>query len=268
MSPLTVPGLLLDGDCVPPLRTYGGGTENLIDIVYAERECIFPGYRTVKFDLTFAHDFEEPLNADLSLIPETYDVWYLLLVEPSNDTDIDSLIANLKSISLHSFGLREARYLARTATDLDPSRIASLAHEQPNVLVITDDPRIDWSQRFTEAGIEAEIMIVEPFKVGDGYVIRVNGAYPSRRRDDLVGNCTEYPNLQNCLFLTSVGRFTPPEDGVLTIMYGSTMTRWQVLPGPGDAEYYLISEGDFPLQQNPPFELIVGENGVYAFGKT
>ena len=56
-----------------------------------------------------------------------------------------------------------------------------------------------------------------------------------------------------------------PEPGELEIRYGVDVTRWQLLPG--DAERVLIAEGIFPLQEGPPFELILEANGTYSFRK-
>ena len=173
MTTLTVPGLLLEGAWIAPVRIYGGETKSLVDIVYSERDNIFPGYFTSKFELLLAQNIEDPLNVDLVLISRNYDAWYLLLVEPSRDADVDSLIANLRTMTLQHFSGREARYLETQLQGLDEDRIEYLINEQPNFLVITDDPRNNWSQRVTAEGIEAEIMIIEPFRVGEGYVLRI-----------------------------------------------------------------------------------------------
>ena len=42
MTTLTVPGLLLDGAWIPPIRIYGGTTKSLVDIVCSELDNIFP----------------------------------------------------------------------------------------------------------------------------------------------------------------------------------------------------------------------------------
>ena len=62
MTTLTVPSLLLEGSWIPPIRMYGGETKSLADIVYSERDSIFPGYYTAKFELLVAQEWEEPLE--------------------------------------------------------------------------------------------------------------------------------------------------------------------------------------------------------------
>ena len=265
MTTLTVPGLLLEGAWIPPVRVYGGVTESLVDIVYSKRKCIFPGYFTSKFELLLAQDLEDPFNVDLVLISRNYDAWYLVLVEPSRDADVESLIANLRTMNLQHFSSREARYLETQVEGLDEDRIAYLVNEQPNFLVITDDPRNNWSQRLAAADVEAEIMIIEPFRVGERYVLRINGNCPSYAGENLVGICEEYPALANCLVLIWNSRLATPEPGELQIRYGDAVTSWQLLPG--DAERVLIAESEFPLEEGPPFELILEADGTYSFRK-
>ena len=67
MTTLTVPGLLLDGAWIPPIRVYGGATKSLVDIVCSELDSIFPGFLASRFDLSFAQELEDPLNVDLVL---------------------------------------------------------------------------------------------------------------------------------------------------------------------------------------------------------
>ena len=265
MTTLTVPGLLLDGAWIPPIRVYGGTTKSLIDIVCSERDNIFPGYYVSKFDLSFAQALEDPLNVDLVLISSSYDAWYLALVQPSRDADVDSLAANLRTMSLHRFGRREARYLETEMEYLDKDRIISLVNEQPNLLVITDDPRNDWLERFSRADVKADIMIIEPFRLGTKYVLRVNGKSPSYAADTVVGTCDECPALTNCLVLAWNSHLKAPEAGELKVRYGDAVTRWKVLPG--KPNLYLIGEGVFPLQEKPPFQLILETDGTYLFRK-
>ena len=265
MSTLTVPGLLLDGAWIPPIRIYGGTTKSLVDIVCSERSNIFPDFVVSKFDLSFAQDLEDPLNVDLVLISSSYDAWYLGLVQPSRDADVDSLIANLQTMTLHRFGVREARYLETEMEGLDKGRIASLVNEQPNFLVITDDPRHDWLERFNEAGVTADIMIIEPFRLGTQYVLRINGKCPRYTAENVVGICSEHPSLNSCLVLAWSSHLTAPDAGELKVKYGDIVTQWQVLPG--NPNLHLIAEGVFPLQEKPPFELILEADGTYSFRK-
>ena len=110
----------------------------------------------------------------------------------AGDADLDSLTANLRTMSLHYFGGREARYLETEVEGVDKNRVATLVNEQPRFLVITDDPRHDWSERFSAAGVEADIMIIEPFRLGTKYVLRINGKCPRNEATNVVGLCNEH----------------------------------------------------------------------------
>ena len=265
MTTLTVPGLLLDGAWIPPIRVYGGATKSLVDIVCSEVDSIFPGFLASRFDLSFAQELEDPLNVDLVLISKDYDAWYLVLVQPSRDADLDSLTANLRTMSMHQFGGREARYLETQVEGVDIDRVSALVNEQPKLLVITDDPRNDWSARFSTTGVEADIMIIEPFQLGAKYVLRVNGKCPRYVADNVVGLCNEHPGLANCLVLVCNNLEMAPDEGELKVKYGDVVTRWQVLPGSSDL--FLVAKGAFPLQEKPPFEMILEADGTHTFRK-
>ena len=266
MTTPTVPGLLLEGAWIPPVRLYGGATKSLVDIVCSQRDNIFPGYYVSTFDLSFAQDLEDPLNVDLVLISSNYKAWYLLLVEPSRDADVDSLVANLQTMELHGFGGREARYLQRQIKELDGDRLALLVNDSPRFLVVTDDPRTRWSERFAEANLGANVMIIEPFRYANKYVLRINGKSPSYSVDTVVGTCEEHPTLPRCLVLRWHGSLPAPTPGDLEIGYGNDMTEWELLQG--NPELLLIPAGSFALQEQPPFDLICEMDGTFSLSKS
>ena len=193
-------------------------------------------------------------------------LWCLLWVEPSKDVDLESLDAILQTVSLQRFGSREALYLEKQIAEVDGHRLAVLIEEQPLLVVVTDDPHNNWSERLRKADCDVSIMTVEPFQHGENYVLRVNGSYPSDIGATVVGTCNDYPSLPTSLVVTWCSGLPRPEPSVLEISYGGTVTRWQVLHG--NPDLVLIPNGSSPLQEEPPFELLQETDGRYSTQKS
>ena len=266
MTTVTVPSLLLEGSWISPIHMHGGETKSLVDIIYSERDNIFPGYYTARFELLLAQDWENPLNVNLVLISNKYNAWCLLLVEPSKDVDLESLEANLQTVSMQRFGSREALYLERQIAMIDGSRLALLMEEQPHLVVITDDPHNKWSEKFSKFDFQVSVMTVEPFQHGDNYVLRVNGSYPNREGATVVGICNDYPSLPTSLMVTWCSTLPRPEAGALEITYGGKPTHWQVWHG--NPDLVLVPLGSSPLREKPPFELFQEMDGGYSLRKS
>ena len=258
-----VPSLLWEGEWIPSMQSYGRDT--LAEIVYAQRNSIFPEHHVHKFELSLAQHVEEPLGVDLVLISTTYDAWHLVFVEPTQGADVDSLVARVQTITLLRFGVREARYLESCVSSADKERIRPLLNESPRFLVVTDSPRHGWSKQLGTANVEADIMVVEPFRHGDTYILRVNGGYPAPGAHNVVGICHDYTPLANCLEVTWTSDHEPPSVGALVIRYGSVETRWEVLPG--QPSHYLIGKDEPRLPVAPPLHLVQESDGRYSFSK-
>ena len=265
MTTLGIPSLVLEGSWIPPIRIYGGVTKSLTEIVYSESATIFPGYYTALFDLLLSDDLEEPFNVDLVLISSNYDVWYLLLVEPSKDADIDSLKANLETVALQRFSTREALYLEKQIAALDSGRLALLIEEQPRLVVVTDDPHNKWSERFAAVDFDVTVMTVEAFQYGDKYVLRINGSYPNPITGTVVGMCSEYPSLPTGMVVKWSSVLPRPEPGSFEIRYGGILTRWQLWHG--NPDLIIVPDSSSPLRDKPPFELVQEMGGSYSFRK-
>ena len=132
---------------------------------------------------------------------------------------------------MHHFGGREARYLETQVEGVDIDRVSALVNEQPNLLVITDDPRNDWPARFSTAGVDADIMIIEPFPLGSKYVLRINGKCPRYAADNVVGLCNEHPTLANFLVLVCNSPEMAPKAGELKVKYGDVITNGKCCQG-------------------------------------
>ena len=259
MTSLCVPGLLLDGQWIPPIRSYGGTAPQLAEIIISAGRQIFPSYHVSRFDLTLGEDLEEPVAVDLALVSKALDAWYLALVEPAGNADLESLISRLGTAYGHPFGVREASELVRQIDEVTVEEARVLVHNNPRLIVLTDDPRHNWTDRLTSSNVRTDVMIVEPFRYLDSYVIRVNGQSPTEIGMDVIATCIPHPLLSNCLIVTWRRPITIPPTGALSLKYGHVDTEWDLLQG--DGKWQLQPRGPFPLQEDPPFEIVQSSDG-------
>ena len=116
---------------------------------------------------------------DLALVSKDLQAWYLLFVVPSRDVNIESLISRVRTAKNHMPGINDAKELADQITDLDLTQTRVLVRNSPVLIVITDDPRNNWSGRLAASHAEVHVMIIEPFFSGGRYAFRVNGDVPT-----------------------------------------------------------------------------------------
>ena len=267
-----MPGLLLSGVWVPPIRIYGGiGTSSLTDIILSERDKIFPGYYVSEFDLAFGSDSEEPDSeepeiADVVLVAQDYHAWYLLFVEASRNADVGLLVRRLRAANLHDFGAREVSYLRMKHEDLELGQLRTLLQHPPRYVVVTDEPRHNWDDLLSNSGIRADVMIVEPFLHNGGYVLRLNGKTPPQTGIKVIATCVNHERAENCLKVSWSDPDAIPVSGPLSAKYGSVMTEWNLYNE--NSESLLFCTGSFPLQESPPFDLIEAPDGTYSIRKS
>ena len=262
MTSLCVPGLLLDGKWIPPVRSYGGTAPRFPEIIIAAGSQIFPNYYVARFDLSLGQDLEESVAVDLALVSKAFDAWYLVFVEPAVHADPESLIFRLDTAYSHPFGVREAGELVRQIDQLtlEPARV--LVHNNPRMIVVTDDPRHPWTEKLMSSNAQADVMIIEPFRYLDDYVIRVNGKAPTEIGMDVIGVCKPHPVLSNCLMVSWQRPTSIPPPGVLTLRYGHSDTEWDLLQG--DETWQLQPRGPFPLAEDPPFEIVQDPDRAFS----
>ena len=246
--------------------SYGGTAPQLAEIIISAGRQIFPSYHVSRFDLTLGQDLEEPVAVDLALVSRALDAWYLAFVEPAGNADLESLSSRLSTAYGHAFGVREAGELVRQIGQLTLEQARVLVHNNPRMIVVTDDPRHNWTERLTSSNAPTDVMIVEPFRYLGRYVIRVNGQTPTEIGMDVIGTCMPHPLLSNCLMVTWQRPITIPPPGALTLKYGHVDTKWDLLQG--DGTWQLQPRGPFPLQEDPPFEIVQSSDGDFSIRST
>ena len=258
-----IPGLLMKGEWIPPLRAYGATGYSLAEIIQQSGDDMFPSHYLASFDLFLARDMEDPVSVDLALVSKDLRAWYLLFVVPSRNADMESLVARLQSAKAHLFSVREAQELARHIDALDIRDTLNVIRNTPNLVVVTDDPRLDWSERLAAFRVETSVMIVEPFPFDGHYVFRVNGDAPSETGLNVIAACEYHPTIPNCLEVYWNNPSSIPPPGLITLRYGDVDMEWHLLRGV--PRWQLQPTGPFPLPDSPPFEIVESGDGPLIF---
>ena len=260
MTTVYIPGLLLSGNWLPPVRIYAeSGASSFPEIVFSQSQMIFPGYYAAKIDTIFGLD--EPIMADIALLSQNYQAWYLLFAEASGNADLDALVKKIEKANMYEFGSREVFHLQKTFSGLDRDQIRLLLHNPPHFVVVTDDPHHTWDCKLNASGASVDVMIVEPFSNAGDYVLRINGDTPIRTHMSVVALCNIREDWPSLLEVTWKGSVPDAIQGKFSMRYENTMTEWDVYER--DTDWLLSPRGPFPLRESPPFDILEDPGGTY-----
>lgn len=254
MSVPPVPGLLLNGEWISPVRAYGGRVPLLTDILLDARHDLFPEFYVCRFGLPLGQHMEEQATVDLVLVSRNAPEWTLVFVAPSRNVDIESLVSRIQTVQGHTFEPREARQLARTIDDMEIERALEVVESSPQLLVVTDDPRHHLGSQLADADAVCDVMVVEPFYIGERYVIRVNGSAPQQTSPDVIATCVSHVLLSSCLTVHWEDPSEAPLDGPIVLRYGDEDTHWNLFVS--GSEWLLQPVEGSPLRESPPFEIV------------
>ena len=257
-----VPGLLWQGNWIPPMRSYGGGNPSLTDIILQASGNIFPNHFVSSFDLALGQGLDGAAPADIAIVSKDLQAWYLLFVEPSIDSDAESLVERLELAQNHVFGPREARELARQMKEIDSDQAFLVVQNNPRLMVVTDDPHHQLYEWFSSSGVEVNVMVVEPFLVAGSYAIRINGDNATEAGMGIIGTCKYHELMSNCLWVTWTNFNEIPNPGPIKLKYGDKETQWLLLQV--GLEWQLQPKDHFPLHESPPFEIVLDEENALS----
>ena len=259
MSAPYIPGLLLDGEWAPPVRTSG---DSLADIIEQAGSFLFPDHYLTTFDLPLLGDPEDPIRADLALVSKDWRAWYLLFVIPSRNVDMESLVSRIRSADNYVPGLTDAQELADEIDDLELAQALELVRSSPVLIVVTDDPRHSWGKQLAASDAKVHVMIVEPFFCGGRYAFRVNGDVPTTMDSNVVATCESHPTLQNCLVVHWNNPTSMLPRGPIILRYGDLETEWEHFHGGSTSQ--LQSVGTFLLPDAARFEIVGSTDGHWT----
>ena len=254
MSVPPVPGLLLNGDWIRPVRAYGGRVPLLTDILLGAKRDLFPEFYVRRFGLPLGQHMEEQATVELVLVSRNVPEWSLVFVEPSKNVDMESLVSRIQTVQGHTFESREARLLARMIDEIEIERALEVVESSPQLLVVTDDPRHDLGSQLDAAGVVCDVMIVEPFHIGEEYAIRINGSAPQQTSPDIIATCVSHVHLSSCLTVNWKDPSEAPLDGPIVLRYGDEDTQWNLYVS--GSEWLLQPKEGSPLRESPPFEIV------------
>ena len=266
MTEQQTPGLVWKGEWIPPVRNYGAEAPTLEQLLLTYGHIIFPDHFIAPFDLILSIDPEEDQTvADLALVSKKYVAWHLLFVAPHSSTDTEILQARLETALLCPYGNRESRELKRQIGDLDEPRTRAMVTDGPGLVIVTDNPKHRWDEEFK--GSQAGIMIVEPFRVGDDFVFRINGKNPAIYPPPVLAFCDANPKLPGSLIVRWAAWDEPVPIGQMQLRYGNMITNWSLLDG-GSALVLIPEEGRNPLHGPPPFEIFRTLDGALGIQRS
>ena len=255
-----LPSLLVRGRWIPVDHSQQGTKSALVELIVTESGAIFSCHYLARFHLTLGHPMEEIVNVDLALISRDYQSWCLLFVAPAKDANLSSLLHRVETASLSTCGTREALYLEKQMVGVDREKLHQLVlAEAPELIVVTDDPHHGWSAQMKK--FDVKIMVVEPFRDGDDYIIRINGEYPSERRTERLATCESHPVLVNALLVRGILPNAAHPPGLTRINYRNQATDWTLVNGD---QVLLIPQGSYPLLEDPPFEIVEEGDGTLS----
>ena len=255
-----IPGLLLDGEWAPPVRTSG---DSLAVIIGQAGNQLFPDHHLTTFDLPLDREQEDPVRVDLALVSKDLQAWYLVFVIPSRDVDMESLVSRIRSVENHLSGIKEAQELADLIPDLELVQAREVVRNSPALIVVTDDPRHSWGEQLAASDAKVHVMIVEPFLCGGRYAFRVNGDVPTTMDSNVVATCESHPTITNCLVVHWNNPTSIPPPGPITLWYGDLDTEWEHFHG--DSTSQLQALGTFPLPYAAKFEVVRPIDGQWDY---
>ena len=253
-----VPGLLWQGNWIPPMRSYGGANPSLTDIILEAGSYIFPSHFVSQFDLVLGQGIEGASAADIAIVSRDLLAWYLLFVEPSIESDEESLIERLELARAHVFAAREANELSTKMKEVNLEQAISVVQNAPEFVVVTDDPHHGLYKKFSSTELEVKVMVVEPFMYEEGYFIRINGDNPTEVGMGVIAHCDYHEIIPNLLLVTWTNLNEILRPGTIALRYGDTETQWTLVQA--GQKWQLQPAEFFPLLGPPPFEIVLDED--------
>ena len=244
------------------MRSYGGGNPSLTEIILEASRHLFPSYFASRFDLPLGQGQEDAVSVDIAIVSKDLQEWYLLLVEPRIDSSEEPLVERIELVQNHVFGAREARGLARQMKEIDSGQAFLVVQNNPQLMVVTDDPHHQLYEWFSSSGVEVNVMVVEPFLVAGSYAIRINGDNATEAGKGVIGTCKYHELMSNCLWVTWTNYKELPNPGPIKLKYGDKETQWLLLQV--GLEWQLQPEDHFPLHEPPPFEIVLDEENALS----
>src|SRR5579859_4433110 len=136
--------------------------DNFERMVLSRANLLFPEYHAIPFKCLVASD-SETARPDLALVERHYREWWVVEVEMSYHSFVGHVLPQVRTLAKAVYGAQEANSLCTNALTLDRNAVRDmLKGDQPRVLVIVNEPRLDWAQELDRYG--ARLVALEVFR--------------------------------------------------------------------------------------------------------
>ncbi|WP_396158914.1 hypothetical protein [Flavobacterium sp.] len=189
---------------------------------------IFPDYMAFSYKQTVA-DGPQKNRADLALIKNDYKDWWIIEVELGTDNfnHVKQQVQTFLNGDYNPFMM--IKYITRKVKeecniDIDQKlTIDLISNNAPKVLVMVDEPKIEWAKEIEKLG--GEIFIFQVFKNTKGFhLYRLDGKYPIVSVSE--SHCKYHPSIPNLLEIRDPTVIKDIVDEV-QILFNQKITLWQ-----------------------------------------
>jgi hypothetical protein len=233
-------------------------------LLISHADHLYPEYHVIPYGRLIESEIGAAI-ADIAFIAKDFSGWWIVEVELTTHSLEGHVLPQIDVFLTGRYGLEDAEYLASHATSLNQDRIRDVVRgEQPEVLVIVNGPRDDWTVALRARG--ASMAVAEVFRSATGkHILRINGDYPWREREPtLLSRCSVERAVGRLVRLESPATVPFAEGSKLYVEYEGSVTEWLRLDT-ADAVYLTPARGS-PL---PPdctsLELLREETGRLRF---
>jgi hypothetical protein len=151
------------------------------DLVCQHAGALFPGWHVVPFKTDVVSEVGTH-RPDLALVDDSYRCWYVVEIELAHHSLEGHVLPQVETFVRGSYGQPHAEHLKRMNESLDYERLLDMVRgEPPGVLVVVDQPALDWRRPLGRLGVL--LAVVEVFRSGlNQTCLRVNGEQPRAPR--------------------------------------------------------------------------------------
>lgn len=255
-----MPRLLVGNQWYDAIRSQSWFERDYEALILSRSAELFPAWRCVPFSEVVEGEDGTRKRPDLALIDLQYRHWWVVEVELSHHNLFSHVIPQVDVFRTGTYGERHADALRAKAPELDATHLETMLRgSPPDVLVVVDSPRADWSGPLRERRVQ--LAIVEPFRgMGPTVALRVNGDQP-QPHPTMLSHCSRGA-VRRLLKVHSPAAL-PDWEGGLMIEFQGAETRWDVVQLQ-DAVMLRPERGDV-LGDAAAVDLVRRDDGGLAF---
>jgi len=235
--------ILVDGEWFEQVEPSTFSESFFEDWIVLHAPSVYPEYFVLPFKKTVESDYGT-VKPDLIFISKDYEDWRIVEIEMGYHSLGTHVEPQVQKLANASYGVPEAEYLCSKQSLLNFKKVVQLLEEaQPAVLVLVNEPRLDWGKSLSKYG--ARVVVFEMFRSErNKEIFRVDGEYPTRYIDT-ISECFFHPFIARLLEIRNPEALALPLRGILKLRYNNCITEWERVDAEG--KVWLCPLGRNPL---------------------